>query len=401
MTSRAAHSHLSTRTGCGGVDASRRMSMARCPPRRRPRDRHPARARPRPRAPRRGARRRAAARPRRGRLGRRAGPVAATDAALAARVTVARIEQPYRVAGRRSAAPPPAGRGVARRPRGADRRRARRGLPHAIGGRSSGARVACRTAADDRRRRGLVPGLPAAPAAALPDAEPRRACPSWTRCACRCSSSRASTTASGCRRRARTGRSSTSPARARPPAASPRSPRPSASGSRACSTRRNESARSRRHRPTTRGAPHAQQDIRTASPGVAAALIAGARSQREQLPKVYEDAEQARYVDLAHADPRRAGMQARARPTFGPSRGPLAGQADTYASRRLRGDGHTLSTDQLDPSTSPAHSAPRRPRSTRCPASSSLRPLVVIDAAPGWRKDPKYYPLPVASVPRL
>jgi uncharacterized protein len=76
--------------------------------------------------------------------------VAACDAALAAGLAVARIEQPYRVAGRRSAAP------------------ARQldaawlavhaalctgvgpfaGLPVVSGGRSSGARVACRTAAE-------------------------------------------------------------------------------------------------------------------------------------------------------------------------------------------------------------------------------------------------------------
>ena len=64
------------------------------------------------------------------------------DAALAARVAVARITQPYRVAGRR--APPPA-------PRLDDAWvEACAGLPRLgpwiVGGRSSGARVACRTA---------------------------------------------------------------------------------------------------------------------------------------------------------------------------------------------------------------------------------------------------------------
>jgi uncharacterized protein len=74
--------------------------------------------------------------------------LAATRAALAANVSVARIEQPYRVANRRSAPPAPkldeawlaiwttltvAGGPLA-------------GLPILSGGRSSGARVACRTA---------------------------------------------------------------------------------------------------------------------------------------------------------------------------------------------------------------------------------------------------------------
>lgn len=70
----------------------------------------------------------------------------ATDAALGEGWTVALVEQPYRVAGRRSAAP-------ARQLDAAwiavvERLRARtlRGLPLVTGGRSSGARVACRTA---------------------------------------------------------------------------------------------------------------------------------------------------------------------------------------------------------------------------------------------------------------
>jgi predicted alpha/beta-hydrolase family hydrolase len=73
--------------------------------------------------------------------------VAATAAARSQDVTVALVEQPYRVAGRRSA--PPAHRldeawlaVVARL-----RERELRGLPLLVGGRSSGARVACRTAA--------------------------------------------------------------------------------------------------------------------------------------------------------------------------------------------------------------------------------------------------------------
>jgi predicted alpha/beta-hydrolase family hydrolase len=73
--------------------------------------------------------------------------VALRDAAHAARVTVALVTQPYRVAGRRSPAPAPqldeAWTTVVRE--------LAAGLPKArlvVGGRSSGARVACRTAAD-------------------------------------------------------------------------------------------------------------------------------------------------------------------------------------------------------------------------------------------------------------
>jgi uncharacterized protein len=74
--------------------------------------------------------------------------VAATAAALAESVSVALVEQPYRVAGRRS--PAPAGQldtawvsiveQLAAGPLD--------GLPLLTGGRSAGARVACRTAAD-------------------------------------------------------------------------------------------------------------------------------------------------------------------------------------------------------------------------------------------------------------
>lgn len=75
--------------------------------------------------------------------------VAVRDAAVAAGVAVALVTQPYRVAGRRS--PPPAahldqawtaaiGSVPAQRPDLA-------GVPLLVGGRSSGARVACRTAA--------------------------------------------------------------------------------------------------------------------------------------------------------------------------------------------------------------------------------------------------------------
>jgi hypothetical protein len=73
---------------------------------------------------------------------------AATRAALAAGFSVALVEQPYRVAGRRSPAPAPQldGAWIAV----AERLRARelRALPLITGGRSAGARVACRTAAE-------------------------------------------------------------------------------------------------------------------------------------------------------------------------------------------------------------------------------------------------------------
>jgi predicted alpha/beta-hydrolase family hydrolase len=74
--------------------------------------------------------------------------VAATDAALSAAVGVVLVEQPYRVAGRRSAAPAhqldAAWTAVVEHLRG----RELADLPLIAGGRSSGARVACRTAAE-------------------------------------------------------------------------------------------------------------------------------------------------------------------------------------------------------------------------------------------------------------
>ncbi|HEX7311252.1 MAG TPA: alpha/beta family hydrolase [Gaiellaceae bacterium] len=73
--------------------------------------------------------------------------VAATKAAQAEEFTVALVEQPYRVAGRRSPAPAKqldaAWTVVVERLVGGDLR----GLPFVTGGRSAGARVACRTAA--------------------------------------------------------------------------------------------------------------------------------------------------------------------------------------------------------------------------------------------------------------
>jgi predicted alpha/beta-hydrolase family hydrolase len=72
--------------------------------------------------------------------------VATTDAAVAEGLTVALVEQPYRVAGRRSPAPArqldAAWTAVVEHLRGAELE----GLPLVVGGRSIGARVACRTA---------------------------------------------------------------------------------------------------------------------------------------------------------------------------------------------------------------------------------------------------------------
>jgi predicted alpha/beta-hydrolase family hydrolase len=72
--------------------------------------------------------------------------VTATDAARSEAVSVALVEQPYRVAGRRSPAPArqldAAWTSVVRQLLGGELR----GLPLVVGGRSLGARVACRTA---------------------------------------------------------------------------------------------------------------------------------------------------------------------------------------------------------------------------------------------------------------
>ena len=73
--------------------------------------------------------------------------VAVTEAARSVGVSVALVEQPYRVAGRRSPAPAPhldaAWIAVVEHLRAGELR----ALPLVVGGRSSGARVACRTAA--------------------------------------------------------------------------------------------------------------------------------------------------------------------------------------------------------------------------------------------------------------
>jgi hypothetical protein len=74
--------------------------------------------------------------------------VAATEVAVAEGIGVALVEQPYRVAGKRSSPRPEkldeAWRAVVAELRGGELG----GLPLIAGGRSAGARVACRTAAD-------------------------------------------------------------------------------------------------------------------------------------------------------------------------------------------------------------------------------------------------------------
>jgi predicted alpha/beta-hydrolase family hydrolase len=74
--------------------------------------------------------------------------VTATEVALSMSITTVLAEQPYRVAGRRSPAPAPqldaAWTTVVERLRDHELS----GLPVIVGGRSSGARVACRTATD-------------------------------------------------------------------------------------------------------------------------------------------------------------------------------------------------------------------------------------------------------------
>ena len=91
-------------------------------------------------------------------------------AALAAGYAVARVTQPYRVAGRRSPPRAPvldeAWLAVAGQVRVDD-------LPLVVGGRSSGARVACRTADQARRGRGRRARLPDR-AAAYPGQGPAR-----------------------------------------------------------------------------------------------------------------------------------------------------------------------------------------------------------------------------------
>ena len=74
--------------------------------------------------------------------------VAATEAARSERISVALVEQPYRVAGRRSPAPAAHLDAAWTAVVGQLREHDLHGLPLVVGGRSLGARVACRTAGD-------------------------------------------------------------------------------------------------------------------------------------------------------------------------------------------------------------------------------------------------------------
>ena len=74
--------------------------------------------------------------------------VAMTDVGMRAGMSVALVEQPYRVAGRRNPAPAPQLDAAWTAVLGRLLERELRGLPLIVGGRSSGARVACRTAAE-------------------------------------------------------------------------------------------------------------------------------------------------------------------------------------------------------------------------------------------------------------
>jgi predicted alpha/beta-hydrolase family hydrolase len=98
--------------------------------------------------------------------------VAAGEAALEHRVSVVLVEQPYRVAGRRSPAPAAqldtAWRAVVQ----ALRENETRGLPLVVGGRSSGARVACRTAGDMGAAGVLCLAFPLVPPARRSGAQP-------------------------------------------------------------------------------------------------------------------------------------------------------------------------------------------------------------------------------------
>jgi predicted alpha/beta-hydrolase family hydrolase len=98
---------------------------------------------------------------------------AAAEVAVEQKFSVALIEQPYRVAGRRSPAPArqldAAWTAVIAELRKGELRR----LPFVTGGRSSGARVACRTAADTKARAVLCLAFPLRPPG-RPDAPSRQ-----------------------------------------------------------------------------------------------------------------------------------------------------------------------------------------------------------------------------------
>ena len=261
-------------------------------------------------------------------------------------LAVALVEQPYRVAGRRSppAAPAPR-RGVDRRDRQLRERAAE--LPLMLGGRSSGARVACRTAQALGAARGDLRRLPAPPAAPL--ARPRRSRRAWTSSTPRASprsSSRAPATPSACRRRARTGRSSPSRARTRSPAASPPSPRPCATGCRACSSPLSNAAPPLPP-PSPQGAPHAQQDHQDgAGRRRGRAHRPGRRGREAERPLegVRPDAQQgALHRPHAHDHAGPAGLEGLRARDLRAQHQPAHRPALHLRGRRLRGDGvHAL-----------------------------------------------------------
>ena len=99
--------------------------------------------------------------------------VAATNVALSEGLSVALVEQPYRVTGRRSPAPP--GQLDAAWTAVLDHLRADelQGLPLVVGGRSLGARVACRTAGATGAVAVLCLAFPLRPPRRSPDAPPK------------------------------------------------------------------------------------------------------------------------------------------------------------------------------------------------------------------------------------
>jgi predicted alpha/beta-hydrolase family hydrolase len=103
--------------------------------------------------------------------------VAAMDAALDGGVSVARVEQPYRVAGRRSVAPVGQLDTAWLAVHAALADGALAGLPIVCGGRSSGARVACRTATATGAAGVLCLAFPLHPPRRDPDAERRTRLP--------------------------------------------------------------------------------------------------------------------------------------------------------------------------------------------------------------------------------
>ena len=88
---------------------------------------------------------------------------AATQAALAADVTAALVEQPYRVAGRRNQPPSRQLDGAWLAVIEALQAGPLKGLPLIVGGRSAGARVACRTAGQVGAVAVLCPAFPVHP----------------------------------------------------------------------------------------------------------------------------------------------------------------------------------------------------------------------------------------------